>query len=247
MSAYDAFASAYDILNTEIDYDKMAEHITAVLHKYKINKDSLVLDLGCGTGHLTKKLAEKGFDMTGVDSSEEMLNCARDYIDNQSVLLLLQDICEFELYGTVAAVVSTTDTINHITDENELRHTFDLVHNYLDYDGIFIFDVNSPYKFENVYGTNDYVLEDENVFLAWQNDYDAETELADFYITLFEKGTKNTWKRSDTQFDERCYSLEKLELMLKESGFEIESVTDSYSDTSVSEETERYVICAKRV
>ena len=246
MTAYDAFASAYDTLNTEIDYDAMAKHITSKLNERGIGKGALVLDLGCGTGSLTSRLAKSGFDMTAIDSSAEMLNIARENINDPSVLLLCQDITDFELYGTVAAVVSTTDTINHITDPDDLRRVFDLVRNYLDPDGIFIFDVNSPNKFENTYGTNDYVLEDEGVLLAWQNDYDSKSGMADFYITLFEETPDGKWERTDTDFSERCYTEDFLRDALNKAGFEVLSVTDSYSDIPAGKESDRLCITAKR-
>lgn len=245
MSSYDAFASAYDILNTEIDYPKMAEHIAKIFRSAGVADSSLVLDLGCGTGTLTRELASLGYDMTGVDSSEEMLARARENICGE-ILYLCQDITEFELYGTVAAAVCTTDTVNHITDEAALSHMFRLLHNYIEPGGVFVFDVNSPYKFENVYGNSDYVLEDEGVMLTWQNDYRADEGIADFYISLFEENEDGLWERSDTDFAERCYSLDELRDMLNGAGFEVVSVTDAYSDRPIGEETERFCITARR-
>lgn len=137
MNAYDAFASAYDALNTEIDYAAMADGICRRLADAGIAPGALVLDLGCGTGTLTRILAERGYDMIGVDGSEEMLAAARAK-GSDGILWLEQELTEFELYGTVAAIVSTTDTLNHITDEADLRRVFSLAHNYLDPDGLFI-------------------------------------------------------------------------------------------------------------
>lgn len=246
MSSYDAFASAYDILNTEIDYPAMAEHIGKVFSSSGIERGALVLDLGCGTGTLTRLLADLGYDMTAVDSSEEMLCRAREK-GSEGILYLCQDITEFELYGTVAAAVCTTDTVNHITDPAELSHMFDLLHNYIEPGGLFLFDVNSPYKFGHVYGNADYVLEDEGVMLTWQNDYDPAEGIADFYITLFEEQEDGMWSRSDTDFSERCYSAAELEAMLEKSGFEVISVTDAYSDTPAGEKSQRLCITARRV
>lgn len=246
MSAYDFFASSYDLLNTEADYGKMAEYIHSVLSENGIKPGSLVLDLGCGTGSLTRLLSSMGYDMTGIDISEEMLSCARES-DSEGILYLCQDITEFELYGTVAATVCTMDTVNHITDKSSLMKFFSLVHNYLDYDGIFIFDVNSEYKFENIYAQNDYILEDEGCFLAWQNDYHHAERTADFYITLFEEGENGDWIRTDSTFSERCYGNDELCEMLAECGFEVISVTDSYSDAEVTEESQRICITAKRI
>lgn len=151
------------------------------------------------------------------------------------ILYLCQDITEFELYGTVAAAVCTTDTLNHLTDDESVAKVFSLLHNYLDPGGIFIFDVNSEYKFSSVYGQNDYVLEDEGCLLTWQNDYDPENATADFYLTLFEETDGGLWRRTDTEFSEKYHSPEKLTAMLAHCGFEVLSVTDSYTDGSISE------------
>ena len=152
-NAYDAFASAYDALNSDADYTAMADHIDKVFARSNIPRSSLVLDLGCGTGMLTRELDARGYDMTGVDSSEEMLGKAyENSAQSAKILYLCQDITEFELYGTVAAAVCTTDTLNHLTDDASVEKVFSLLHNYLDPGGIFIFDVNSEYKFSSVYG-----------------------------------------------------------------------------------------------
>ena len=120
-NAYDAFASAYDALNSDADYTAMADHIDKVFARSNIPRSSLVLDLGCGTGMLTRELDARGYDMTGVDSSEEMLGKAyENSAQSGKILYLCQDITEFELYGTVAAAVCTTDTLNHLTDDESV-------------------------------------------------------------------------------------------------------------------------------
>ena len=181
------------------------------------------------------------------DSSEEMLGKAyENSAQSGKILYLCQDITEFELYGTVSAAVCTTDTLNHLTDDESVAKVFSLLHNYLDPGGIFIFDVNSEYKFSSVYGQNDYVLEDEGCLLTWQNDYDPENATADFYLTLFEETDGGLWRRTDTEFSEKYHSPEKLTAMLAHCGFEVLSVTDSYTDGSISEKTQRLCFTAKR-
>ena len=246
MNAYDAFASAYDALNTEIDYAEIADRVCETLDAAGIEKGALVLDLGCGTGTLTRILAGRGYDMIGVDGSEEMLAAAREK-GSDGILWLEQDLTEFELYGTVAAIVSTTDTLNHITDADDLRRVFALAHNYLDPDGVFIFDMNAPAKFRSTYAASDYVLEDEGVFLAWQSEYDEAARLADFVVTLFEESANGRWTRRDAEFSERCYGREEIEAMLAEAGFAEVAATDGYGAREADEKTMRYVFTARCV
>ena len=153
MSAYEKFAQVYDLFMDNIDYEGWAEYVTDRLREYEIT-DGLVLELGCGTGTMTGLLAGKGYDMIGVDNSEEMLAEAMEkrVESGQDILYLLQDMQEFELYGTVRAVVSVCDSLNYITDRDELRHVFELVNNYLDPEGIFLFDMNTVHKYRDLLG-----------------------------------------------------------------------------------------------
>lgn len=148
MEAYTEFAKVYDEFMEETPYEKWKEFIIEYLKRENI-EDGIVLDLGCGTGCLTRMLSDAGYDMIGVDSSFEMLDVARCSSDD-SILYLAQDMREFELYGTVRAVVSSCDCINYITDVEELVEVFSLVNNYLDPKGIFIFDFNTKHKYEQI-------------------------------------------------------------------------------------------------
>lgn len=151
MEAYTGFAEVYDTFMDNVPYEEWAEYVVGLLKKYGI-EDGLVLDLGCGTGSLTELLAAKGYDMTGVDFSEEMLEIAMEKKrqSGYDILYLLQDMREFELYGTMRAVVSICDSMNYLMSEEELLEVFRLVNNYLDPGGIFIFDMNTPYKYREL-------------------------------------------------------------------------------------------------
>jgi SAM-dependent methyltransferase len=154
---YNAIARVYDKLNAEIDYEGWADFFESCFDRFLSERPSLVLDLACGTGRMTRELARRGYDMTGVDNSVEMLDIARNSSAEYDILWLCQDMSEFELYGTVDVTVSCLDSINHITDTKKLKKCFELVHNYLIPDGLFIFDLNTRYKFENVYADNTFV------------------------------------------------------------------------------------------
>ena len=191
---YNSIARVYDKLNAEIDYSAWADFVEACFEKYLENKPQLVLDLACGTGSMTYKLAQRGYDMIGVDGSEDMLSEAYSRgtsVGDTNILYLLQDMRSFELYGTVGAVTCCLDSMNYLTGGGDLEKCLNTVHNYLEAGGIFIFDTNTPYKFENVYGDNAYILEDKidgnDIYCGWQNCYDRESRICSFYLSLFEE------------------------------------------------------------
>ena len=247
---YDLISGAYDRINADIDYKKWADFIEKIIEKeYTDGRPELVLDLGCGTGSMTLELAARGYDMTGVDGSVEMLDIARERAEERGLsdkmLWLCQDMTEFELYGTVDVTVSCLDCINHLTEEEDLIKCLSLVHNYLIPEGLFIFDVNGKYKFENIYAEECYVMEDEGEFLTWQNYYDPETEICDFYITLFTEKDDGVYTRCDDEGQERMYPIESLKSALEKCGFEF---IGAYSDFDVregSDDDERIYIAAR--
>lgn len=150
MGSYENFARVYDELMDNVPYEEWAQFILNLLQDRKIT-EGLVLELGCGTGKLMTLLGKVGFDMIGVDNSVEMLQIAKEKT-SQDFLYLLQDMREFELYGTVKAVISVCDSVNYITKKEELRKVFQLVNNYLDPEGLFIFDFNTEYKYRELIG-----------------------------------------------------------------------------------------------
>lgn len=172
MDAYSSFAEVYDTFMDNVPYEEWAEYLAAILREYGI-EDGLVLDLGCGTGSMTEKMAAKGYDMIGVDNSGEMLEIAMEKKEKSGwdILYLMQDMREFELYGTVRGVISACDSVNYITDEKELEQVFRLVNNYLDPKGIFIFDFNTEYKYREVLGNQTIAEDRDDCSFIWENYY----------------------------------------------------------------------------
>lgn len=242
--SYSAIAECYDALNSHIDYESFASFLNKEIRAGGITDGSIVLDLACGTGNITLPLLHRGYDMIGVDLSGDMLNIARNKKCGDKVLWLCQDMRSFELYGTVGAVVCCLDSINYLTSRAGLDKCFSLVHNYLDPNGVFIFDVNTPYKFETVYGNNHYVLEDEGIFCGWQNYYDKKSGLCDFELSFFYENEDGTYTRLDETQTERCYSLKTLSNLLKKNGFEIIKVVSDFDSSPLTDTDERaYFIC----
>ncbi|MBR6917467.1 MAG: class I SAM-dependent methyltransferase [Clostridia bacterium] len=247
-SLYSNVAPYYDAFNAEIDYSLWADFIVKILDEYSSVPTKLGLDLGCGTGRMTFALRDRGFDMTGVDSSPEMLAHAAKMCANGDigdVLLLCQDMTEFELYGTVDFAVCCLDTFNHLTKVADAKRTLALVHNYLVPGGIFIFDVNTPFKFENIYGQNDFILEDDGVLVAWQNFYNAKTGICDFYVSSFTENPDGSYERHDSRQRERRYTLRSIKQLLAGAGFELLFVSSDYSFSPPAPDAERYYIAAR--
>lgn len=247
MKSYEALAAVYDHLGDTVDYEAFADLYEACFARYD-RHPSLVLDLGCGTGSTTLTMAARGYDMIGVDASPEMLSRALSRAfatGHPDVLFLQQDMRSFELYGTVGAVVSSLDCINYLTDDGDLDRCFALVHNYLDPDGVFVFDVNTPYKFRTVYGDNAYVLEDEHTLCAWQNEYDDKTRLCHFYLSVFREDRDGRYVRSDEEQTERCYTREELTDALTRAGFAEISFYGGTDMSAPTETTERWFVSAR--
>ena len=252
-SEYSAIASVYDEINSEIDYPAWADFFERCFDKYLDKKPELILDLACGTGSMTFELQKRGYDMIGADLSEDMLSEAYEKAyDNgiQNVLFLRQDMKSFELYGTVGAICCCLDSINYLTKDGDLERCFSCVHNYLDPDGLFIFDVNTPYKFENVYASNHYIFESRDsqgndAYCGWQNDYDEQTKLCSFILTVFTEDGEGRYTKAEEEQTERCYTRPEIESALINNGFEIIGFFSDYDFSIPQENTERWYIVAR--
>ena len=251
---YSALAPVYERLSDEIDYSTWADFIESCFDKFLAERPALVLDLACGTGRMTRELAARGYDMIGVDGSAEMLSEAcRQKRDG--ILYLLQDMRSFELYGTVGAVTCCLDSVNYLLTEKDLQTCFWLVHNYLDPGGLFLFDVNTPYKFEHIYGQNTYILEDtfgkgknaRTIYCGWQNCYDETTGICDFDLSLFEEQSDGSYRRATERQQERCYDLQTLQSALEKVGFECLGVFADYQFGAPEQTTERWYFAARAI
>ena len=185
--------------------------------------------------------------------SEDMLMEAYDKAYDkgiEGVLFLKQDMRCFELYGTVGAIVCCLDSVNYLTEDGDLEKCFKCAHNYLDPDGLFIFDVNTPYKFANVYGDNHYIFEDknsfgDNVYCGWQNEFDSETGLCNFYLSVFTEEEDGRFSRADEVQTERCYTKEELTEGLEKCGFEVLGFFGDFEFSEPKSDCERWYIVAK--
>lgn len=244
--AYTNFAKVYDTFMDNIPYEEWGKYLTELLEEYGV-KEGLVLELGCGTGSMTEILAGKGYDMIGADNSEEMLEIAIEKRESSGhdILYLLQDMREFELYGTVRAVVSVCDSVNYVTEEEELIEVFRLVNNYLDPKGVFIFDFNTKYKYQNVLGDRTIAEKRDECSFIWDNYYYEEEEINEYELTLFIQEKENLYRKFEEVHYQRAYTLEQMFRLVKESGLEFVTAYDAFTRKQPTDTSERIYMIAR--
>lgn len=240
MEAYTDFALIYDTLMDNTPYESWCEQVIAILQRKGIHSGELVLDLGCGTGTLTELLAKAGYDMIGIDMSQEMLARAIEKRDASglSILYLQQDMREFELYGTVKAVVSVCDSLNYLLEEEEVVETFRLVNNYLDPEGLFVFDFNTVYKYRDVIGDTTIAENREDCSFIWENYYHEDERINEYEITFFIKEGEYYRKFEETHY-QRGYTADEMMAFLEKAGMEFVSMKDADTLMEVTQESER--------
>lgn len=248
MEAYTSFARVYDTFMDNVPYKEWADYLGKILKEYGID-DGLVLDLGCGTGSMTEMLASSGYDMIGVDNAEEMLEIAMEkkVESGHDILYLLQDMREFELYGTVRAVISACDSVNYITDDEDLTEVFRLVNNYLDPEGLFVFDFNTEYKYRELLGEQTIAEDREECSFIWDNYYDEDERINEYELTLFVRDEEQPqlYRKYQEEHFQRAYTLERIRHMLTEAGLEYVTAYDDYTKESPHDRSERICVVAR--
>lgn len=271
MDAYTDFAGVYDIFMDNTPYQEWADFLTELIEKYGISKrrqdaegmerddgsiqeellnseKNLVLDLGCGTGTLTELLYQKGFDMVGVDNSEDMLNIAfaKRESSGSGILYLCQDMQELDLYSTVGTVICVCDSINYLLEADQVEDTFKLVNNYLYPGGLFIFDFNTLYKYEQVIGDATIAENRDECSFIWENFYHGEERINEYDLTIFVKETeKDLFRRfAETHF-QKGYTLEEMKDFVKKAGMELILTLDADTRKAPTKESQRIYVLAR--
>lgn len=246
MSTYGDFARVYDIFMDQTPYEEWCARLVGILKEFGLT-NGLVLDLGCGTGTLTELLSEAGYEMIGVDNSEAMLNIALEKRNRsgQDILYLLQDMREFELYGTVRAIISVCDSINYLLTQEDITATFRLVNNYLDPGGILIFDFNTDYKYREIIGDSTIAENREECSFIWENYYHEEEGINEYDLTVFVRKEGNDFHRFRENHYQRGYTLTQIIACLRAAGLEFVRAFDEATGDPVSKDSER-VYCIAR-
>ena len=256
---YGDFAAVYDRFMDNTPYGEWCLVLTQLIEKYGVSKPerdseelleaerNLVVDLGCGTGTLTELLYEKGYDMIGVDSSQDMLNIALEKreMSGSEILYLQQDMRELELYSTVGTVISVCDSLNYILEEEELLAVFSLVNNYLYPGGIFIFDFNTAYKYREVIGDTVIAENREDCSFIWENFYDPEEEINEYDLTVFVREEEELFRKFTETHFQRGYTKEQIRALVEKAGMTLVEMFDGDTMGAVTDMSQRICVVAR--
>lgn len=244
--AYGEFAKIYDdLINEDINYDNMVSRIIEICNEHNIEcKD--YLDVACGTGNVTVRLAKHFKDIYAVDLSEDMLREAFNKLKENRIKgkIICQDMTEMQLNRKFDLITSVLDSTNYITDEDDLEKYFSSVKEHLKDDGIFIFDVNSYYKLSEILGNNIYTYSEDDVFYTWENVF--EDNMVSMFLTFFVKKGE-LYERFEEEHFERAYKEEELESALSNCGLKVINKFDGYSNNKVQANSERIVYVVKKI
>ena len=242
--SYEAFARYYDELTANIDYPALAEYYDRIITRSGGRK-GILLDLACGTGSLSVCLSKLGYDVIGTDGSPEMLDIAFAK-PHEGIQYLCQDMTELDMFGTIDATVCALDSLNHLESTDDLRAVFERVSLFLESGGVFVFDVNTPYKHERVLADSTFVYETENVFCVWENEYEGDG-ITGITLDFFEQNEDGRYTRSSDCFTETAWTREQIESLLKESGFELCAVYEYPTENPPCEMSEKLTFAARMV
>lgn len=247
ISGYAEFSQFYDNLTVNVDYKKRADYLLALLERYG-HKSGITLDLACGTGTLTLELKKRGIDVYGVDASCDMLMKAQEkaYEANESILFLCQKMQELDLYGTIDTCFCTLDSINHLPSCDDVQRAFDKVSLFMNNGGYFIFDVNTPYKHQNILSNKTYVYDTEQVYCVWQNSLEKDRLTVRINLDFFSKNENGTYTKSSEHFCEKAYPQNEIKEMLYKSGLELVDIFEELTFNPPNSKTQREVYIAKK-
>ncbi len=244
---YNEFAYFYDSLTDDVDYKARTEYLCSLFCRFD-RMPTLLLDLACGTGGFSNEFAKKGVSVIGVDISPDMLSVAREKSAQlgNDILYLCQDSAELDLYGTVDGAVCCLDSLNHITDYEQFCKTVERVSLFLENDRLFIFDVNTLYKHEQILGNNNFVIENDDVYCVWQNEFEPQSNTVNITLDFFTE-ENGVYHRTEEEFSERAYTHAEIEKALQAAGLKVEAVFEEMTENSPTATTARAVYVTRKV
>lgn len=245
MNSYSEFAYIYDsLMHKDVNYEHWADYIENIFDMYDVNPD-LVCDLACGTGNITIPMAKRGYDMTGVDISGDMLNIAREKAEGLDILFLNQSLTDLDLYGTMGAFLCMIDGLNYILPPRSLLKLFTRIKTcFIDNGGLFIFDISTEYKLKHVIGSNTFVHSDKDIFYTWQNHFIEKNKLSDMFLTFFVKDS-DKYSRFEERHIQKAHSVSTLTSLLKKAGFKTVDTYDELTFNPPKKDSERIVFVCR--
>ncbi len=245
MKSYTEFAHIYDkLMHADVNYEHWADYIENIFDMYDINP-SLVCDLACGTGNITIPMSRRGYDMTGVDISEDMLNTAREKSVGLDILYLNQSLTKLDLYGSMGAFLCMIDGFNYILSPKQLENIFKRLKTcFMDPNALLIFDISSRHKLKNIIGNNTFIHSEKDIFYSWQNRYIEDKNISDMMLTFFTKSDKG-YRRFEERHLQRAYSEKEIKYLLKNAGFKEINTYNELTFDSATPESERIVFIAR--
>ena len=248
MGAYHSFSYFYDILTRNISYKHMAEYFDKLVQMHGGRKN-ILLDLACGTGSLSEEMSRMGYDVIGVDSSEEMLNEAieKKLDSGLNIQYLCQDMTRLDMFGTIDVIICALDSLNHLPDLAAVKRTIERVSLFCEPQGLFLFDVNTPHKHKNVLGNNTFVYDMDEVYCVWQNTYQEKDNRVEMCLDFFGRQQDGSYKRYEDSFSEISFDESVIDDILTESGFEIAGKYDYDTILPPGPDSEKIVYAARKV
>ncbi|MGM9925497.1 MAG: class I SAM-dependent DNA methyltransferase [Bacillus sp. (in: firmicutes)] len=244
--SYERFAFVYDALMQEVPYDKWIDRFIEKMEAYGV-QGKQVLDVACGTGEFSVRLAAKGYLVTGVDLSEDMLAIARGKAEASRVNIPFfhQNMMELDMGQAYDSVVIFCDSLNYLEDEEGVRATFKQVYDHLKPGGLFMFDVHSVYKMEHIFANATFADAGEDVSYIWnsfegEEPYSVEHELT-FFVRDEEMGL---YERFEEDHYQRTYPIEQLQQWVAQAGFDVKEVIADLENEAPVEQSERIMFVA---
>lgn len=248
MSGYRSFSYFYDMLTGNISYKQRAEYFDMLVKKHG-GKKNLLLDLACGTGSLSEELSRLGYDVIGVDGSEDMLNAAieKKLESGLDIQYLCQDMTKLDMFGTIDVTVCALDSLNHLPNLVAVERTIQRVSLFCEPSGLFLFDVNTPYKHRHVLGSNTFVYDLDEVYCVWQNTYSEQDNRVEMSLDFFERQEDGSYKRYEDSFSEIAFDEKIIDGILTKNGFEIAAKYDYDTVLPPRPDSEKLVYAARKV
>lgn len=243
--SYNNFARFYDLFTDNVDYEGYAKFFHTIMEGHS-GKDKILLDLACGTGTLSILFSAMGYDVIAVDSSASMLSealqkaCSR----GENILFLNQDMREIDLYGTINCCVCTLDSLNHLESMEDVRKTFSRVSLFMESGGVFVFDINTPYKHQRVLGDNSFIFEKDDTVCCWRNSTDGL--VTDITLDFFSMGEDGLYQRFTEEITERAFPIEQIKKALADNKFKILKIYNENFEQASNSSCERLIFAAEK-